>query len=134
MLLHDHLDGGVRPATVVELAQEFGYDNLPTTDVEELSTWFNRGAKRNDLVLYLETFAHTVGVMSRPAKRSASTSSGPSISASSSSRMSSSGSASSQARARVATSAAVIQRSVRNSTSGRGPTWLITSAAAIEPR
>ena len=62
-LLHDHLDGGVRPATVVELADEFGYSELPTTDVDELSTWFNRGAKRNDLVLYLETFAHTVGVM-----------------------------------------------------------------------
>ena len=63
VLLHDHLDGGVRPATVVELAKEFGYNKLPTTDVDELSTWFNRGAKRNDLVLYLETFAHTVGVM-----------------------------------------------------------------------
>jgi adenosine deaminase len=63
VLLHDHLDGGVRPATVVELAEEFGYNKLPTTDVDELSTWFNRGAKRNDLVLYLETFAHTVGVM-----------------------------------------------------------------------
>ncbi len=63
VLLHDHLDGGVRPSTVVELAQEFGYDKLPTTDVDELATWFNRGAKRNDLVLYLETFAHTVGVM-----------------------------------------------------------------------
>jgi adenosine deaminase len=63
VLLHDHLDGGVRPSTVIELADEFGYRNLPTTDVAELSTWFNRGAKRNDLVLYLETFAHTVGVM-----------------------------------------------------------------------
>jgi adenosine deaminase len=63
VLLHDHLDGGVRPSTVVELADEFGYHNLPTTDIAELSTWFNRGAKRNDLVLYLETFAHTVGVM-----------------------------------------------------------------------
>jgi adenosine deaminase len=62
-LLHDHLDGGVRPATVVELAGEYGYHDLPTTDVDELSTWFNRGAKRNDLVLYLETFAHTIGVM-----------------------------------------------------------------------
>ena len=62
-LLHDHLDGGVRPATVIELAQEFGYDGLPTTDVDDLAHWFNRGAKRNDLVLYLETFAHTVGVM-----------------------------------------------------------------------
>ncbi|MEM1334064.1 MAG: adenosine deaminase [Actinomycetota bacterium] len=63
VLLHDHLDGGLRPATVVELAQEYGYDALPTTDVDDLATWFNRGAKRNDLVLYLETFAHTVGVM-----------------------------------------------------------------------
>ena len=63
VLLHDHLDGGLRPTTVIELAQEFGYDKLPTTDVDELATWFNRGAKRNDLVLYLETFAHTVGVM-----------------------------------------------------------------------
>jgi adenosine deaminase len=62
-LLHDHLDGGVRPRTVVELADEFGYPDLPTHDVAELTTWFNRGAKRNDLVLYLETFAHTVGVM-----------------------------------------------------------------------
>ncbi|MEM9517585.1 MAG: adenosine deaminase [Actinomycetota bacterium] len=62
-LLHDHLDGGVRPATVLELASEFGYQSLPTTDIDELATWFNRGAKRNDLVLYLETFAHTVGVM-----------------------------------------------------------------------
>jgi adenosine deaminase len=62
-LLHDHLDGGLRPQTVVELASEFGYDGLPTTDPAELAQWFNRGAKRNDLVLYLETFAHTGGVM-----------------------------------------------------------------------
>lgn len=62
-LLHDHLDGGVRPDTVVELAQVCGYAHLPTTDVEDLRTWFKRGARRNDLVLYLETFAHTVGVM-----------------------------------------------------------------------
>ncbi len=63
VLLHDHLDGGLRPATVVELASEFGYDQLPTTDVDELATWFHRGAERNDLVLYLEPFVHTVGVM-----------------------------------------------------------------------
>ena len=62
-LLHDHLDGGLRPQTVIELANEYGYRNLPTHDVAELANWFNRGAKRNDLVLYLETFAHTVGVM-----------------------------------------------------------------------
>lgn len=63
VLLHDHLDGGLRPATIVELAREHGYAKLPTTDVDELARWFHRGAKDNDLVLYLETFAHTVGVM-----------------------------------------------------------------------
>jgi len=62
-LLHDHLDGGLRPRTVIDLAAEYGYRGLPTTDVDDLAHWFNRGAKRNDLVLYLETFAHTVGVM-----------------------------------------------------------------------
>jgi adenosine deaminase len=63
VLLHDHLDGGLRPATVIELAAESGYDGLPTTDPAELATWFTSGAARGDLVLYLEGFAHTVGVM-----------------------------------------------------------------------
>ena len=63
VLLHDHLDGGLRPATVIELARETGYDGLPTTDVAELARWFTEGAARQDLVLYLETFDHTVGVM-----------------------------------------------------------------------
>jgi adenosine deaminase len=62
-VLHDHLDGGVRPETVIELAAELGYAGLPTTDVDDLRTWFKRGANRHDLTLYLETFAHTVGVM-----------------------------------------------------------------------
>ncbi|MGY6501355.1 MAG: adenosine deaminase [Acidimicrobiales bacterium] len=63
VLLHDHLDGGLRPSTVIELADQYGYGALPTTDVDELASWFNEGAARNDLVLYLETFQHTVGVM-----------------------------------------------------------------------
>jgi adenosine deaminase len=63
VLLHDHLDGGLRAQTVAELAREQGYAHLPTTDVDDLARWFHRGAKRNDLVLYLETFAHTVAVM-----------------------------------------------------------------------
>ena len=63
VLLHDHLDGGLRPATIIELAAEQGHHGLPTTDVDDLARWFTRGASRNDLVLYLETFAHTVGVM-----------------------------------------------------------------------
>ena len=62
-LLHDHLDGGLRPATIVDLAAEFGYDGLPTTDPDELAAWIRRGADRKSLELYLETFAHTVGVL-----------------------------------------------------------------------
>jgi adenosine deaminase len=63
VLLHDHLDGGLRPATIVELAEEFGYGDLPTDDPAELAAWMTRGADRQDLVLYLETFTHTIGVM-----------------------------------------------------------------------
>jgi adenosine deaminase len=66
VLLHDHLDGGVRPATVVELAAETGYEGLPTTDVGELSHWFYEAANSGSLERYLETFAHTVGVMQTP--------------------------------------------------------------------
>jgi adenosine deaminase len=63
VLLHDHLDGGLRSPTIVELAEEFGYPDLPTHDPHELGAWMTRGADRKDLLLYLETFAHTVGVM-----------------------------------------------------------------------
>ena len=63
VLLHDHLDGGLRPATVVELAQEHGYEGLPTTDVDELARWFRDNADAGSLPRYLSTFAHTVGVM-----------------------------------------------------------------------
>ncbi len=63
VLLHDHLDGGVRPQTVIDLAKDIGYDQLPTSDAGELEEWFHRGAKRGSLPLYLEGFAHTCGVM-----------------------------------------------------------------------
>jgi adenosine deaminase len=66
VLLHDHLDGGLRPATVADLAREAGYGDLPTSDPAELGAWFRRGADRKDLVLYLEGFAHTVAVMQTP--------------------------------------------------------------------
>src|SRR5438034_8331858 len=62
-MLHDHLDGGLRPGTIVDLAAEYGYDGLPTSDADELAAWIRRGADRKSLELYLETFAHTVGVM-----------------------------------------------------------------------
>lgn len=63
VLLHDHLDGGLRPQTIVELAREQQYKKLPTTNPYELAKWFHRGAKRGSLPLYLEGFAHTCGVM-----------------------------------------------------------------------
>ena len=62
VLLHDHLDGGLRPSTVIELARDCGHQ-LPTTDPDDLAAWFREGAYRHDLDLYLETFQHTVGVM-----------------------------------------------------------------------
>ena len=62
VVLHDHLDGGLRPRTVVDLARDAGH-TLPTTDPDELARWFTQGAYRHDLDLYLETFEHTVGVM-----------------------------------------------------------------------
>jgi adenosine deaminase len=63
VLLHDHLDGGLRPRTVIELADASGYRDLPTTDTDALGTWFREAADSGSLVRYLETFAHTVGVM-----------------------------------------------------------------------
>ncbi len=62
VLLHDHLDGGLRPATVVDLAADAGH-RLPTTDPEELGAWFVRAADSGSLETFLETFAHTVAVM-----------------------------------------------------------------------
>ncbi|PFG15867.1 adenosine deaminase [Propionicimonas paludicola] len=60
--LHDHLDGGLRPATIVELAAEVGHV-LPETDPEALGRWFFAAADSGSLVRYLETFAHTIAVM-----------------------------------------------------------------------
>ncbi|MGW4368774.1 adenosine deaminase [Nocardia takedensis] len=66
-LLHDHLDGGLRPATVLELAADCGYADLPATDAEALGAWFRDAADSGSLERYLETFAHTVAVMQTPA-------------------------------------------------------------------
>src|ERR671921_1141989 len=63
VLLHDHLDGGLRPATVVELADAVGYAGLPSTDADELGSWFLAASHSGSLEHYLETFGHTVGVM-----------------------------------------------------------------------
>jgi adenosine deaminase len=63
VLLHDHLDGGLRPSTIVELARDTGYSKLPTTDSSNLAEWFQRNANRGSLPLYLQGFEHTSGVM-----------------------------------------------------------------------
>src|SRR2546421_11774310 len=65
-LLHDHLDGGLRPATIVELAAEIGHP-LPAHDAAALGEWFVVAADSGSLERYLETFAHTVAVMQTPA-------------------------------------------------------------------
>lgn len=68
VVLHDHLDGGLRPATIVELALEGGYDGLPTTDATELGRWFRAAADSGSLERYLETFDHSVAVMQTEAQ------------------------------------------------------------------
>lgn len=61
-VLHDHLDGGLRPATLVELAEQAGH-TLPTTDPQALADWYYEAANSGDLVRYIATFEHTLAVM-----------------------------------------------------------------------
>jgi adenosine deaminase len=63
VLLHEHLDGGLRPNTVLELAVECGYHDLPTRDAADLAAWFHRGAQRGSLPEFLDGFRHTIAVM-----------------------------------------------------------------------
>ena len=67
VLLHDHLDGGLRPQTIIDIAESIGYDKLPSTNAVELGRWFREAAASGSLVRYLETFDHTVAVMQSPA-------------------------------------------------------------------
>ncbi|WP_338672401.1 adenosine deaminase [Streptomyces sp. SCSIO 30461] len=63
VLLHDHLDGGLRPGTIIELARDAGYDALPEAEPDKLGIWFHEAADSGSLERYLETFAHTCAVM-----------------------------------------------------------------------
>jgi adenosine deaminase len=63
VLLHEHLDGVLRPKTVIELAKSAKYAQLPTENPEELARWFHQGANQGSLPKYLEGFAHTIAVM-----------------------------------------------------------------------
>jgi adenosine deaminase len=62
VLLHDHLDGGLRPATILELADHGGYRGLPTDDIESLADFFDQ-SRSGSLESYLDSFRHTIGVM-----------------------------------------------------------------------
>ncbi|MFF8276541.1 adenosine deaminase [Streptomyces lateritius] len=63
VLLHDHLDGGLRPGTIIDLARAQGYGDLPETEPHKLGLWFREAADSGSLERYLETFAHTCAVM-----------------------------------------------------------------------
>ncbi|MHC0431152.1 adenosine deaminase [Streptomyces sp. O3] len=63
VLLHDHLDGGLRPGTIIDIARETGYDGLPETEPDKLGVWFRDAADSGSLPRYLETFSHTCAVM-----------------------------------------------------------------------
>jgi adenosine deaminase len=63
VVLHEHLDGVLRPETVIQLAKSARYDQLPTEDPEDLAGWFHQGANQGSLPKYLEGFVHTIAVM-----------------------------------------------------------------------
>lgn len=63
VLLHDHLDGGLRPETIIELSKDIKYKKLPTNDPDELRAWFFEGANKGSLPEYLRGFEHTCAVM-----------------------------------------------------------------------
>lgn len=63
VVLHEHLDGALRPATIIQLAKEAKYTKLPTSDALELGSWFHQGANQGSLTEYLKGFAHTIAVM-----------------------------------------------------------------------
>ena len=63
VLLHDHLDGGLRAQTIIDLAGELNYKKLPTYDKDELAEWFHTGANKANLVEFLKGFEHTTSVL-----------------------------------------------------------------------
>lgn len=63
VLLHEHLDGVLRPDTVIDLARKERYSGLPTDNPQALAQWFHEGANKGSLAKYLEGFAHTIAVM-----------------------------------------------------------------------
>src|SRR5690606_32769142 len=65
-VLHEHLDGGLRPETLIDIADEIGYTKLPEHDPRKLADWFFEAADSGSLVRYLETFDHTIAALQKP--------------------------------------------------------------------
>jgi len=63
VLLHDHVDGGLRASSMIEMAQECGYTALPFMDAVQLADWYEVACNSGSLVRYLETFTHTIALM-----------------------------------------------------------------------
>ena len=63
--LHDHLDGGLRPQSIIEMASEIGFA-LPADNAKDLRKWFEKSADSGSLVEYLKTFDITTAVMTLP--------------------------------------------------------------------
>ena len=68
VLLHDHLDGGLRPETIIEIANRTNYLHLPSYEAKELEAWMLATADQGKLELYLEAFTHTIAVMQNECK------------------------------------------------------------------
>jgi adenosine deaminase len=60
--LHDHLDGGLRPKTILELAESQNV-KLPESDPDKLAAWFSKATKKRTLSEYLKGFKYTIAVM-----------------------------------------------------------------------
>ncbi len=64
-VLHDHLDGGLRPETILDLAEATGYEHLPSNDPAELAKWFDQ-SDATSLEHYLQAYEHTIALMQTP--------------------------------------------------------------------
>lgn len=63
-VLHEHLDGGLRPQTLIDLAREINHP-LPADEPTALADWFYKAANSGSLEQYLTTFSHTIAVLQK---------------------------------------------------------------------
>jgi len=63
VLLHDHLDGGLRPQTIIELADDLKYKKLPTRDKDALAKWFQVVENKESFAEFHWGFEHTTSIL-----------------------------------------------------------------------